>query len=282
MGLAIGMVVNRENEVLLLQRAHGKAMGHWSLPGGERAPGENFKQSVTRTVLEQTSVKMRSRWRYLRDKQLDVEVWRGRRRGGRAKVQGNDYIDAKYFRTDMLPHSDDLASSLDRRVIARWAKDNPDSRRVHYPHSKMGRAGFVLLVNDNQEVLLMRRKTGRRSGTWSLPGGAANTYARLVAATRLAEDQTGLEFDVDRRFYHNRHSAKVWLAHTNGSTLASRDGRWFPIDGLPDDDSLAFGLDVRTIEMWAGQNPGSRRVSVPPESKPTLNKYFTKPLAAAG
>ena len=151
----------------------------------------------------------------------------------------------------MLPHDDDLASKLDRRVIARWAADNPESRRVHYPNSKMGRAGFILLLNDEREVLLLRKKTGRRLGRWGLPGGDAITYARLVAALRLADDQTGIEFDVGRRFYHNRHSAKVWLGYTEGTPLAPQDGRWFPLDALPDDNSLAFGLDVRAEEKWA-------------------------------
>ena len=282
MGLSLGMVVNRRNEVLLLQHAHGDVNGRWSLPQSEQLAGERLKQTATRAVVEQTSIKLRSRWLYLRSHHESVEVWRGRRRGGRAKVQSDDFVDAKYFGADMLPHDDDLASSLDRRVITRWASDNPGSRRVHYPHTKMGRAGFMLLINDENEVLLMRRKTGRRSGYWSLPGGPAITYARLVAATNLAEEQTGLECDVGRRFYHNRHSAKVWLGYSEGSTLAPRNGRWFPLDALPDDDSLAYGLDVKTIEKWAAENPGSRRVSVPPEVKPPINKYFTKPVASVG
>ena len=282
MGLALGMLVNRKNEVLLLQHALGEVSGRWSLPQGEQIGGEDLKQTATRAVLEQTSIKMRSRWLYLKSQQHNVEVWRGRRRDGRAKVQGDDYADAKYFRTDMLPHDDDIASKLDRRVIARWAADNPESRRVHHPHSKMGRAGFMLLLNDEREVLLLRKKTGRRLGRWGLPGGDAITYARLVAATRLAEDQTGLEFEVGRRFYHNRHSAKVWLGYTEGTPLAPRDGRWFPLDALPDDDSLAFAIDVRTMEKWADENPGSSRIPVPPEVKAPLNKYFTKPMASTG
>ena len=83
-------------------------------------------------------------------------------------MQDNDYIDAKYFPGDMLPHEDDLASNLDRRVIARWTYDNLGSRRVHYPHSQMGRAGFMLIIDDESKVLLMRRKTGIRSGYWGL------------------------------------------------------------------------------------------------------------------
>ncbi len=279
MGLAIGMVVNRKNEVLLLQYAHGEASGQWSLPRREQIGGENLKQTATRVVLEQTSIKLRSRWLYLRNQHPRVEVWRGRRRGGRVKVQSDEHIDAKYFSTDMLPHSDDLASDLDRRVINRWAEDNLESRRVHYPHSKMGRAGFMLLIDEQSQVLLIRKKTGRRSGWWGLPGGSSSTYARLVAATRLAEEQTGLDFEVGRRFYHNRHRAKVWLGYTEGTPLAPRDGRWFPLDALPDDNSLAFGLDVRTIEKWADENPGSRRVAVPKAVKPSINKYFTKPMA---
>ena len=41
------------------------------------------------------------------------------------------------------------------------------------------------------------------------------------------------------------------------------DGRWFPVEELPDDDSLAFAIDVRTIEKWAADNKGSGRTHYP-------------------
>ena len=282
MGAGFGIVVNSRNEMLLIQRALGYARGRWSLPGGRQQPGESLRQTATRETQEQTGVRMRSRRLYVRSRRHNFEVWRGRRRSGHAKAQGNDCMDAKYFPTDMLPHDDDLASKLHRRVIARWAADNPGSRRVHYPHSGMWRAGFILLLNDDLEVLLLRRRGGRRSGWWGLPGGSAGAYTRLVVAPRRAEEQTGLDFTVGRQFYHNRHSAKVWLGHSQGSPLPPRDGRWFPLDALPDDDSLAFGLDVRTIEKWADENPGSRRVALPQDAKRPVNKYFTNPPSATG
>ena len=52
--------------------------------------------------------------------------------------------------------------------------------------------------------------------------------------------------------------------------MKSFDGRWFPLDGLPDADSLGFAIDVRTtdvrtidvrtIEKWASEDKGCRRV----------------------
>ena len=103
MGLALGMVINRKNEVLLLQYALGEVSGRWSLPQAEQIGCEDLKQTATRAILEQTSIRMRSRWLYLRNKRLNVEVWRGRRRCGRAKVQGDDYIDAKYSERTCSP-----------------------------------------------------------------------------------------------------------------------------------------------------------------------------------
>ena len=161
----------------------------------------------------------------------------------------------------MLPHDDNLAFGPDKIAIGKWEKENPGSRRVHYPHRvKLGRVGFGLVVNDKNEILLVQQKHGRRKGKWGLPGGRPKSgEGRRDAAIKETRKSTGITFTADRLYYENRHQARIWLGISrHGNTLPSAS--WFPIDELPDDDSLAFAVDVRTVEKWASENPGSRRV----------------------
>ena len=66
---------------------------------------------------------------------------------------------------------------------------------------------------------------------------------------------------VKHLYYENRHRAKIWLAAPIGSVEEAGGGvAWFHPEGLPDDDSLAFAIDVRTIEKWASEHRGSRRI----------------------
>ena len=275
MAAGFGLVVNGNNEILLIQRGYGSKRGKWSLPGGNQDPIESLRRTAVRETREETGIRMKADRLYRKGKSHNYQVWLGRRTGGHLKIQQKECMDAKWFRTDMLPHDDNLAFGPDKIVVGIWAAENPGSRRVHYPRSRMRRSGFMLLVNDDHEVLLLRRRSGPRSGRWGLPGGAAKGYTRLVAATRQTEIQSGIQFSVGCLFYHNRHSAKVWLGHVHGSPIAPRDGCWFPIDALPDDNALAFSLDVRTIEKWAAKNHGSRRIVIPPESQRPQNKHFT-------
>ena len=53
---------------------------------------------------------------------------------------------------------------------------------------------------------------------------------------------------------------KTGLLSNLSINLGGGSVRWFPTDKLPNDDSLAFAVDVRTVEKWASENPGSRRV----------------------
>lgn len=267
MAAGFGLVVNGKNEILLIQRGYGGRRGKWSLPGGNQDPGESLRRTAVRETREETGIRMKAVRLYRKGKRHNYEIWKGRRTGGHLRIQRKECMDAKWFKSDMLPHDDNLAFGPDKIVMGMWAAENPGSRRVHYPKSKMERSGFMLLVNDDREILLLRRKSGIRRGKWGLPGGSAKGYARLVSATYHTNNQTGIAFSVGRLFHHNRHSAKVWIGRVHGTPLPPRDGQWFPIDELPDDDSLAFGLDVRTVEKWAAGKYGTRRIAIPQESK---------------
>ena len=207
-------------------------------------------------------------------------------------------------------------------------------------------AGFGLVINDQNEILLIQRGYGSRKGKWSLPGGnqdkgeslrrtairetreetgirmgsvhlyyqgrnypmevwrgkrvgghlriqrrecldakwfqhdmlphdrnlafgpdkiAIGMWAREIqgsrreAAVRAAHYAAGVVFHPERLYFSTRHRARVWVGSPVG--MSGGSGSWFPIDGLPDDDSLAFAIDVRAVEKWAGDNQGSRLIS---------------------
>ena len=164
----------------------------------------------------------------------------------------------------MLPHDDNLAFGPDKIVLKKWASENQGSRRVHYPRSPMRRSGFLLLVNQNDEILLAQRKHGMRAGKWSLPGASAKSNERRRdVAIREARRITGIRPVLERLYFENRHQAQVWRGKPLHQIERPIEGRWFPKDSLPDDKSLGFAIDVRTVEKWAAENPGSRRVRYP-------------------
>ena len=264
MPAGFGFVVNDRNEILLIQRGYGKEKGRWSLPGGNRDKGESLRRTAVRETREETGVKMSSDFLYRKGSRHNYEVWRGKRIGGRLKLQRRECLDAKWFQTDMLPHDDNLAFGPDKIVIGKWADENHGSRRVHYPRSKMQRSGFALVVNDRGEVLLTRRRTGNRAGKWSIPGGNVKKgQSRLDAAIEETWKETGVVFETPNLYYENRHRARIWLGSPNLREGKQFNGRWFPLDGLPDDDCLAFAIDVRTIDRWASENQRSRRIHYP-------------------
>ena len=257
---AFGLVVNGQREILMIQRGYGKQKGKWSLPGGQRDKGENYKRTAVRETREETGIKMSADTLYYKGRRHNFEVWRGRKIGGRLKYQRRECLDAKWFQKDMLPDDESLAFGPDKIVMGKWAAENPGSRRVHYPRSPMTRAGFILLVNDRNEILLTRRKGGRRDGKWSLPGDKTKRgESRSDAAKKAAYKATGLQVDVDHLYYENRHKARVYLGKPQGNNSVKSGVRWFPIHELPTDGDLAFAVDVRTIDKWASEIGVSRR-----------------------
>ena len=255
-----GLVVNDRREILLIQRGYGKQKGQWSLPGGNQDRGESLRRTAIRETREETGIRMDSPRLYYKGKRHRIEVWRGRRAGGQLRIQRRECLDTKWFQTDMLPHDDNLAFGPDKIAIGKWASENSVSRRVYYPRTKMQRAGFALAVNDKKEVLLIQRARGPRKGKWSLPGrNPSKGQTRKAAAIRGASSDAGVKFAPQRLYFENRHQAKVWIGRP-ASKVHTPNARWFPLDGLPDDDSLAFAIDVRAVEKWASENPGSRRV----------------------
>ncbi|MEM9837806.1 MAG: NUDIX hydrolase [Pseudomonadota bacterium] len=52
--VAVGGVVLKGDEVLLIQRGRQPLKGHWSIPGGKVEQGEALEDAVVREILEET------------------------------------------------------------------------------------------------------------------------------------------------------------------------------------------------------------------------------------
>jgi ADP-ribose pyrophosphatase YjhB (NUDIX family) len=57
--VAVGGIVVRGDDLLLIRRGRGPGTGRWSVPGGRIAPGERLTDAVAREVREETGIDVR-------------------------------------------------------------------------------------------------------------------------------------------------------------------------------------------------------------------------------
>lgn len=56
---AVGVVVWKDDQVLLIQRGKEPRRGEWSIPGGSHEVGETVREAAVREVMEETGVTIR-------------------------------------------------------------------------------------------------------------------------------------------------------------------------------------------------------------------------------
>ena len=54
----VGIVVLRDNQVLMIQRGREPRRGQWSIPGGKQRLGETWRETAAREVREETGVEI--------------------------------------------------------------------------------------------------------------------------------------------------------------------------------------------------------------------------------
>jgi 8-oxo-dGTP diphosphatase len=68
--VGVGVVVFRDEDVLIVKRKNPPNAGTWSIPGGRKEPGEDFETAVHRELMEETGIKARIIGKIV---ELDVE-----------------------------------------------------------------------------------------------------------------------------------------------------------------------------------------------------------------
>ncbi len=123
--VSAAVMVEKNKEVLLIQRAMSPAKGSWCLPGGFMEIGETPQQSAIRECKEESG--------------LDIEIsrlidvfyyedfrgsgvlimFKGQVIGGQLHA-GDDAQQAQFFRSDNLPQNIQFASNIE--ALTRWQK----------------------------------------------------------------------------------------------------------------------------------------------------------------
>lgn len=110
--VGVGLIIHREDEVLLIRRSASHGSGTWSTPGGHIDPGESLEECAAREALEETGVEVANvRFRALTNDVFEdegkhyVTVWmEGDYRSGEASVAANyELTEVGWFPWDDLP-----------------------------------------------------------------------------------------------------------------------------------------------------------------------------------
>ena len=80
--VAVGVVVNRERQVLIARRHDNQHQGGlWEFPGGKVMPGEDVRQALRRELMEEVNIETRESAPLLKihhdygDKRVLLDVW---------------------------------------------------------------------------------------------------------------------------------------------------------------------------------------------------------------
>lgn len=123
--VGVGILVFRDDKILLVKRSMNPERGKWSIPAGYLDHGEDPKATAEREVLEETSLEVIITGLvdvYYNANSLDQGgasifiLYRAELHGGQLQA-GDDADEARFFGPEELP---DLAFESTRDAIGRW------------------------------------------------------------------------------------------------------------------------------------------------------------------
>ena len=105
--VAVGVIVNRQRQILIAKRLENQHQGGlWEFPGGKVRQGESVQDALKREIMEEVNITVRECARFMRiehdygDKQVLLDVWYVNVYSGNAKgCEGQEvaWIDSEDF-----------------------------------------------------------------------------------------------------------------------------------------------------------------------------------------
>lgn len=133
--VGVGLIIRRDDEVLLVRRQGVHGSGTWSTPGGHLEAGETFEECAAREAMEETGVTARDiRFRAVTSDVFDAEtghyltVWmEGDLADGTAEARATHELSrVAWFPANQLPNP--LFLPLENLVEGRCYPPAPDGR----------------------------------------------------------------------------------------------------------------------------------------------------------
>ncbi len=165
-------------------------------------------------------------------------------------------------REEGMKYCPECAGSFDEEMI--HGKLRPVCKMCGFVFYQGPKLAAGIVVVDGENVLLQRRETGPRCGTWTFPSGYVDMgESPAEAAVREAKEETTRVVAVDQLLgvYDNpTHSVSLvmysgHLLSEPGSLPGNPDAGFFPLDDLPE---LSFEHDRQIMSDWRKQRAASR------------------------
>ncbi len=123
--LAVGAVVFKDNQVLLVKRGNPPAKGDWAIPGGSVKIGETLQEAAQREILEETGIVIKA----------GEPVWsfESIHRDDQGRVRFHYYIvdlKASYVSGEPVPADDAMEAKWVCKGEIRHLNVNPATRRL--------------------------------------------------------------------------------------------------------------------------------------------------------
>ncbi|HTE83348.1 MAG TPA: NUDIX hydrolase [Dehalococcoidia bacterium] len=120
--VAVGVVAERDGEILLTRRNHEPKMGCWSFPSGFVDAGEDVQVAAIREALEETGIPVELDGLlgvYQESGSRVVYIAYAARAGGGEPVPDAESMEVRFFSADALP---ELAFPHDGEILSAWRK----------------------------------------------------------------------------------------------------------------------------------------------------------------
>jgi ADP-ribose pyrophosphatase YjhB (NUDIX family) len=295
-----GVLVERDGALLLLQRgpAAGAFPGAWNLPSGYCEAGEPPRVTATRETAEETGLQVRP-GRLVDACYFDDDprgnglllVYEAEISGGELRVDGHEATQAGFFPPDHLPRPlsggghDRAIEAWQARALDRWQPGDAPRYCPHcahplheqwafrrlrpvcpacgFVHFRDPKVGVSVLVEQDRQVLLVRRAIEPGLGKWCLPSGFVDwDEAPERAAARECAEETGLQVDVLGLLAAAHYTADfrgpginlTYRARITGGELHPGDdadvARFFAPAELPPPETVAFASHRQALQRW--------------------------------